>query len=129
MELSDLKTDEEVLAEDLKDPEFRAEWERTALARAIALIVLRYRYDHGLSQRALGELMDMPQPQVSRLEAGDHNPSIETLTRLARTMDLELTIDIRLTSRIPKLVTRRAQTQNAIASCSGEDYTILLAAA
>jgi len=33
----------EVLAEMLGDPQFRAEWERTALARAVAEAVIRYR--------------------------------------------------------------------------------------
>ena len=36
MKLRDMKTFDAVLAEDLKDPEFRARWERTALARAVA---------------------------------------------------------------------------------------------
>jgi hypothetical protein len=34
MKLSDLRTSEEVLAGALRDPAFRAEWERTAVARA-----------------------------------------------------------------------------------------------
>ena len=33
----------EVLAEMLQDPQFKAEWERTALARAVAEAVIRYR--------------------------------------------------------------------------------------
>ena len=42
MKLSELKTnDEKILQEELHDPEFRAEWERTALARAVALAVVR----------------------------------------------------------------------------------------
>ena len=43
----------EVLAEMLQDPDFRAEWERTALARAVAEAVIRYRVQRGLSQTAL----------------------------------------------------------------------------
>ncbi len=34
--LSNLRTSEEVLAGALRDPAFRAEWERTAVARALA---------------------------------------------------------------------------------------------
>lgn len=45
-----LITFEQILEEDLKDPEFRAEWERTALARAVANEVVRYRIEHGLTQ-------------------------------------------------------------------------------
>ena len=37
------KTGKEVLDGLLEDPEFRKEWERTALARAVAIEVIRYR--------------------------------------------------------------------------------------
>ena len=44
MKLSEMKTNEELIAEQLRsDPEFRAEWERTALARAVAVAIVRYR--------------------------------------------------------------------------------------
>lgn len=129
MKLTDLKTSQEILANELRDPEFREEWERTALARAVALKVIHYRAEHGLSQRALGERLEMPQPQVSRLEAGDHNPSIDTLVRLSRALGLELTIDIRPADREPKLVNKRARTSDAVATYEADGYTVLLSAA
>ena len=49
MKLSDLKTSDEVLSNEMRDPTFRAEWERTALARALAVEVLAYRTEHNLS--------------------------------------------------------------------------------
>lgn len=66
------------------DPEFRDYWERTALARAVAIAVIRYRSEHELSQRALARRLGMPYSQGARLELGEHNPSIETLQRLAK---------------------------------------------
>lgn len=66
------------------DPEFRDYWERTALARAVAITVIRYRSEQELSQRALAKRLGMPHSQVARLELGEHNPSIETLQRLAK---------------------------------------------
>jgi hypothetical protein len=53
MKLTDLKTsDELLLAEHLaSDPAFRAEWERTALARGVAVALVRYRADRGLAQK------------------------------------------------------------------------------
>jgi len=83
-----------VLAEALKDPEFAAEWERTAIARAVAIAVLRYRVDHKLSQTALGKLLGIPQPHVSRLEIGEHTPTIESLQRLSRVLGLRFLIDL-----------------------------------
>jgi hypothetical protein len=40
---------DDVLAEELRDPEFRAEWARTALARWLAVEVAHYRAEHGIS--------------------------------------------------------------------------------
>jgi DNA-binding XRE family transcriptional regulator len=86
--LSDLRNARHVRAEDLRDPEIRAEYERTALAHAVAMRVLKYRTDHGLSQSALGRELGMAQPAIARLEAGSHEPSLATLARLARPQPL-----------------------------------------
>jgi transcriptional regulator with XRE-family HTH domain len=69
-------------AGELADPEIRREQGRTALAHAVAMRV-GYRVDQGLSQSGL-----------ARLEAGDHEPSLATLSRLARVLGLEFHIDI-----------------------------------
>ncbi len=128
MKLSDMKTSKQVLAEDLRDPEFRRKWGRTAVARAVALKVLTYRTDHGLSQRALAKKLDMTQPQLARLEAGEHNPTIDTLARLAQTLDIEFAFDVHPRERAPKLLNGRAQGRNAIASYETDTAAILLAA-
>jgi hypothetical protein len=60
MTLGVMKTTDELIAEQLRtDPEFRAEWERTALARAVAVAIVRYRGEHDLSQRELGQRLAM----------------------------------------------------------------------
>src|SRR5437879_5240164 len=51
-----------------KDFAFRERWEKTALARAVALRLVAYRGEHALSQSALGRLLQMKQPAVARLE-------------------------------------------------------------
>jgi ribosome-binding protein aMBF1 (putative translation factor) len=84
----------EVLAEMLQDPAFRAKWERTALARAVAEAVIRYRAEHRLSQSALARLLGWRQPVVARLEAAEHNPSMDTLLTLARTLGLRVHVDV-----------------------------------
>jgi transcriptional regulator with XRE-family HTH domain len=92
--LSELQTNEEVLAEELQDPEFRAEWERLTLARAVGQYVLSYRVRHGLSQRKLAQVLGIKQPQVARLEAGSHDPSFETLRLLSDRLGMEFLVDI-----------------------------------
>src|SRR5688572_22565554 len=89
------KTHGELVAEqELADPAFREEWERLAVARAVAATVISYRADHDLSQRELASLLHVPQPQVARLESGEYEPSHKTLMRLASSLGLEFTISI-----------------------------------
>ncbi len=95
MDPSRLKTADEVLAEGLeRNPEFRRKWERTTVAREIANMVIRYRIEHNLTQTALARLLGMYQPAIARLELGEHEPSLATLSRLARVLGMEFHIDI-----------------------------------
>lgn len=85
MKLSDIPTHEDVLAAHLDaDPKYRSEWERTALARAVAVKVIAYRAKHGVSQTVLARRLGMSQPAIARLESGEHNPTFPTLLRLSR---------------------------------------------
>ena len=72
MKLSEMKSSQQMLTEQLEDPAFREEWDRTALARKL-----------GVSQ-----------PLVARLEAGEHEPTLTSLSRLSRRLGLEFHIDI-----------------------------------
>ena len=73
---------EALLAEELRDPEFRAEWERLAPARALAIRLIGYRADHGLTLAALGRLLGISRREAADLEAGDTLPSPEMLARV-----------------------------------------------
>jgi transcriptional regulator with XRE-family HTH domain len=111
MKLSDLSTREEVLAERLDaDPEYRREWEHIALAlaRAVAVKVIAYRAEHGLSQTALAGCLKMTQPAVARLESGEYNPTFPTLLRLSDALGVELAINISPTGQEPQLIGKRA---------------------
>lgn len=117
-----------VEAEALLDPEYRVEWERTALARAVALRLVIYRADHKLSQRDLAERLGIKQPQVNRLESGDVNPSIDTLARIADRLEIEIALDIRPTGAPSRLIRQRAETTNNIATYTARAATITVAA-
>jgi transcriptional regulator with XRE-family HTH domain len=82
------------MARDLKDPAFRAEWERTEFAHKVAMRVIQYRVEHDLSQTALARQLGMRQPHIARLEAGQHEPSLATLRRLSEALGIEFHIDI-----------------------------------
>lgn len=94
MRVSDLKTSQELKAADLDDPEYRAEWERTCLAHEVAMRVIGYRVEHQLTQVELARKLGMRQPHIARLEAGEHEPSLAMLSRLARVFGMEFHIAI-----------------------------------
>jgi DNA-binding XRE family transcriptional regulator len=95
MEQSLLRNTAAIREEQLRqDPAFRAYWERTALARVVALALIGYRVRHHLTQTRLAERLGMRQPQVARLETGEHTPSLEMLQRLARTLGLRFIVDV-----------------------------------
>lgn len=109
------KTFGELVAEEqIADPDFRADWQRLAPARAFAATLLRYRAEHDLSQRQLGERLGVSQPRITKLESGEHNPTIETIIAAVRQLGIEFALDVAPVSRKPTLVTARAQKQGAI---------------
>jgi transcriptional regulator with XRE-family HTH domain len=69
-----------VSADHLRDPEYRAEHERTQLARAVAL--------------AVTQQFGMRQPAIARLESGDVTRSVDTLLRLSHALGMEFRVDI-----------------------------------
>ncbi len=94
MRLDDLPTADDVVAKHLNDSEFRAEWQRTAVARAVASRITAYRGEHGLSQSALAKKLGMSQPAIARLELGEHEPTFATLARLSNGLGINFHIDI-----------------------------------
>lgn len=126
MKRTELKARKEVLADHLKDPVFRARWEKTALARAVALRLVGYRAEHGLSQTALAKLLQMKQPAVARLEAGETNPSWETLSRLSDALRVEFLIDIAPKGR-RVLVGKRASRAEVVVELTTEHHQLLVA--
>jgi transcriptional regulator with XRE-family HTH domain len=129
MKLSEMKTNEQLIAERLRgDPEFRRLWERTALARAVAVAVVRYRAEHDLSQRDLAQRLGMKQPQVARLELGEVNPSMDTLMRISSRLGIEFTIDIRRAGAPAHNITNGAKNGHAVGSLRADGAELLVAA-
>jgi len=93
------------LDEQLKDPEFRAEYD--ALEPEFALIrqLIDLRIKRGLSQRQLAKRAEMQQPTIARLEGG-RTASLKTLRRVAEA--LEARVEVRLVPREAAPSARRA---------------------
>ena len=93
-EFAESKTGDQLRAEDLKDPKVAAELARTAVENQLDILVIQYRVEHGLTQTALARQLGMRQPAIARLEAGDHEPSVAMLARLAKKLGLALRLDL-----------------------------------
>lgn len=93
--MSNYRPFQDVLEDALKDPETRAEWDRTQLARDVSIWLLRYRRDHQLTQVELARQLGWKQPVIARLERGEHEPSIATLRHLVERLGTRATIEIR----------------------------------
>lgn len=129
LQVSRLKTHEALLAKDLKvDRQFRAEWRKSAFARAVALRVLQYRVGHGLSQAQLATRLKMKQSAIARLELGEVTPSFDTLVRLAERLDIELVVDINPGRRRSKLVSEVAE-RTGVKTSTRDGSRVLVAAA
>ena len=95
MKLSDLRSAEAIHQEDMaNDPDYRKEYLRNRFANQVAIEVIRWRTEHNLTQTALAKLLGMRQPNVARLEAGEHAPSLDTLSRLSARLDINFSINI-----------------------------------
>jgi len=68
--------------ESLKDPEFRAEYERLAPYAELARIVIMRRAALGLTQAELAARMGTTASAISRIESGQHATSAHTLKKL-----------------------------------------------
>jgi ribosome-binding protein aMBF1 (putative translation factor) len=85
-----LRTNDELIAEQLRsDPAFRAEWERTAPARAVAIALVRYRSDHNLSPRELADRLHVTLTDVARMELGEIEPSSDSGARISSALGIE----------------------------------------
>ena len=83
----------ETLNEQLRDPEFKAEWDALEPERQIIRAMLEGRERADLTQQELAETTGITQADISRLENGTANPSLRTLKRLASGMGMRLKVD------------------------------------
>ena len=83
----------EYLDEQMKNPEFRAEYD--ALEGEFALIrqLIDLRIKRGLSQRDLAKRAGMQQPSIARLETGQ-TASLRTLRRVADALDADVKVTL-----------------------------------
>ena len=83
----------ELLAEQMKDEEFRKEYEALEPEFTIMQAMFDARNAEGMTQKELSERSGIAQGDISKMENGNANPSIKTLQRLAKAMGKRLRIE------------------------------------
>lgn len=83
----------ETLNEQLKDPDFKKEWDALEPEYQIIKAMLDTRNEKSITQKQLADITGIPQADISRLENGNANPSLRTLKRLAEGMGMKLKVE------------------------------------
>lgn len=81
------------LNEQLKNPEFKSEWDKLEPEYTIIQALIDARVSTGMTQRELSQKTGISQGDISKIERGTANPSVRTLKRLADGMGKTLKIE------------------------------------
>ena len=88
-----MKTLNDMLSGQLKDDEFRREYEAIQPELDVIRAIVDARTSQNLTQKELAERTGINQADISKLENGTRNPSVNLLKRLADGMGMALRIE------------------------------------
>ena len=84
------RTYKEFLNEKLKDPEFKKEWDELEPEYQLIKAMLRARDEQNISQRQLSDITGITQADISKMESGEANPTLQTIKRIAQGLGMKL---------------------------------------
>lgn len=87
------KSFRESLNKQLENPDFRREYEASEPEFQLIRTMLDAREDRHLTQKQLAEITGITQADISRIENGSANPSLQTLKRLAAGMGMRVKVE------------------------------------
>lgn len=79
----------------LKYPNFDKDLERTIFLQRVAFEMVKLQNESGLSLDDFAQLVELPKSHISRLQNGEHNPTILTLLDIAERCDYRIDIKVR----------------------------------
>lgn len=82
----------DTLKEEMKNPEFKKEWENLEVEFQIIKAMIDGRNEKHLTQKELSDMTGIAQGDISKIENGNANPSIKTLDRLADALGKKLKV-------------------------------------
>ena len=74
---------DDYLQEQLKDPEFKKEWDDIQPEMDVIRAMIDARIEQNLTQKELAARTGIDQADISKLENGTRNPSLKLLKKLA----------------------------------------------
>lgn len=83
----------DMLSEQMKNSEFRKEYERIQPEMDVIRAIIDARTSQNLTQKELAKRTGIHQSDISKLENGTRNPSVSLLRRLAEGMGMTLKIE------------------------------------
>lgn len=95
-----MKTLKEFVNEQMQDPEFKKEYEALEPEMDVIKAIVDARVSQNLTQKQLAERTGIHQADISKLENGTRNPSLNLLKRLADGMGMVLKIEFVPKSKI-----------------------------
>lgn len=94
-----MKTLDMYLNEQLKNDEFRKEWEDNQPEMDVIRAIVDARISRNLTQKELAERTGINQADISKLENGTRNPSLKLLKRLAEGMGMDMDLKLVFTPK------------------------------
>lgn len=88
-----MRTFDEMLSKQLQDDEFRKEYEAIQPEMDVIRAIVDARTSQNMTQKELAERTGINQADISKLENGTRNPSVNLLKRLAEGMNMTLKIE------------------------------------
>lgn len=88
-----MKTLDEFMEEQMSNPAFREEYEKIQPEMDVIRALIDARISRNMTQKQLAERTGIDQADISKLENGTRNPSLNLLKRLADGMDMVLKIE------------------------------------
>lgn len=88
-----MRTFDDMLSKQLENEEFKKEYEAIQLEMDVIRAIVDARTSQNLTQKELAERTGINQADISKLENGTRNPSINLLKRLADGMGMALKIE------------------------------------
>ncbi len=93
--------DQYIAEREARDPEFKAAMEEMRPQYEFQRALIGARVEAGITQREMAKRLEVKQSAIARWEAGETMPTLDTLFRVSKALQLDFTV----TPEVPLVVT------------------------